>query len=64
MPCVACSEPEFYARFSPLFDRQFDVSLPGVGRVDIDKVMATVAAVVAAGIGLDTIITKLQGEED
>jgi hydrogenase small subunit len=62
-PCIGCSEPEFYERFSPLYDRQFDVTLPGIGKVDIDKVMATVAAIAAAGIGIDTIITKLKGEE-
>jgi len=63
-PCVGCSEPEFYERFSPLYERQFDITLPGIGKVDIDKVMATVAAIAAAGIGLDTIISKVKGEED
>jgi hydrogenase small subunit len=63
-PCVGCSEPEFYEKFSPLYDRQFDVTLPGIGKVDIDKVIATVAAIAAVGIGLDTIISKVKGEED
>jgi hydrogenase small subunit len=62
-PCIGCSEPEFYERFSPLYDRQFDITLPGIGKVDIDKVLATVAAIAAAGIGIDTIITKVKGEE-
>ncbi|MFA5628701.1 MAG: hydrogenase small subunit [Dehalococcoidales bacterium] len=62
-PCVGCSEPDFYERFSPLYDRQFDVTLPGVGKADIDTVFATVAAIAAAGIGIDTIITKLKGDE-
>jgi len=63
MPCIGCSEPEFYERFSPLYDRQFDITLPGIGKVDIDKVLATVAVIAAAGIGIDTIITKVKGEE-
>ena len=46
-----------------MFDRQFDITLPGIGKVDIDKVMATIAAIAAAGIGIDTIITKVKGEE-
>jgi len=59
-PCVACSEPEFYESFSPIYERKFDVELPGIGRVDIDKVMATVAGVVAAGVGADTVISQLK----
>jgi hydrogenase small subunit len=58
VPCVACSQPEFYEAFSPLYVRQFDVTLPGVGRVDIDKVMATVAGVAAASIGLHMLVGK------
>ena len=56
--CVGCSEPEFYDAFSPMFERQFDVDLPGIGRTDIDKVMATVAGVAAAGVGLDMIVSR------
>lgn len=66
-PCSACSEPEFYESFSPLYERQFDVELPGIGRVDIDKVMATVAGVTAAGVGADMLISRLtqrKGGED
>ena len=58
-PCVACSEPEFYESFSPLYERQFDVELPGIGRVEIDKVMATLAGVTAAGVGADIAISQL-----
>jgi len=57
-PCSACSEPEFYESFSPLYERQYDVDLPGIGRVEIDKVMATVAGVTAAGIGADMLISR------
>ncbi len=61
IPCVACSEPEFYESVSPLYVRQFDTELPGIGRVDIDKVMATIGGVVAAGVGLDMVISKATG---
>jgi hydrogenase small subunit len=50
-PCVGCSEPEFYQNYSPLYNRQFDLSLPILGRVDIDKIMAGIAAVAAGGAG-------------
>ncbi|MBL7209029.1 MAG: hydrogenase small subunit [Dehalococcoidia bacterium] len=58
-PCVGCSEPEFYETFSPLYERRSDVELPGIGRVDIDKVMATVAGVAAAGLGAYAIADRL-----
>ena len=56
--CVGCSEPEFYDAFSPMYEHQFEVNLPGIGRTDIDKVMATIAGVAAGGIGLDMIISR------
>lgn len=61
IPCVACSEPEFYETVSPLYERRFDVDLPGIGSVDIDKIMATVAGVTAAGVGMDMAVSKLTG---
>lgn len=60
-PCVGCSEPEFYESFSPMYERQFDVELPGIGRVDIDKVMAAVGGAVAAGVGLDMLASRATG---
>jgi hydrogenase small subunit len=60
-PCVACSEPEFYESVSPMYERQFDVELPGIGRVDIDKIMLTVGGAVAAGVGLDMAVSKATG---
>ena len=59
-PCVGCSEPEFYKNFSPLYKRQFDIELPGIGRVSIDKVMATIAGVTAAGVGIDMLISRMR----
>jgi hydrogenase small subunit len=61
VPCVACSEPEFYESVSPFFERQFDVELPGIGNVDIDKVMATIGGIAAAGVGLDMAVSKARG---
>ncbi len=57
-PCSACSEPEFYESFSPIYKRQFDVTLPGIGQVEIDKVMATVAAATAVGAGANILIDR------
>jgi hydrogenase small subunit len=61
IPCVACSEPEFYEAVSPMFERQFDVNLPGIGRTDIDKVMAAIAGITAAGVGTDMLVSRLAG---
>lgn len=63
-PCVACSEPEYYESFSPVYERQVDVELPGIGRVDIDKVMASVAGVTAAGIGANMVIDRFSGRNN
>jgi hydrogenase small subunit len=61
IPCVACSEPEFYESVSPMYQRQFDIEIPGIGRVDIDKVMGTIGGVVAAGVGLDMLVSRATG---
>ncbi len=61
VPCVGCSEPEFYESFSPLYERQFEVNLPGLGRVDIDKIMATVGGLTAAGAALDMTVSRMAG---
>jgi len=58
IPCVACSEPMFYESVSPLYEREFDVELPGIGRVDIDKVIGTIGGVVAAGVGIDMLVSQ------
>jgi len=59
-PCVGCSEPEFYETFSPIYERQFDLELPGVGRVDVDKVMTAVTGAAAIGAGSDMVISRLR----
>ncbi len=61
IPCVACSDPEFYESVSPLYVRRYDVELPGIGRVDLDKIMAAVGGAVAAGVGLDMAISRATG---
>jgi hydrogenase small subunit len=60
-PCVGCSEPEFYETFSPLYERQFDAVLPGIGRVDIDKILAAVGGFAAAAVAADMAISRLDG---
>lgn len=61
VPCVACSEPEFYESVSPMYERQFDVELPGIGNVDIDKLLATIGGVTAAGVGIDMLASRAAG---
>jgi len=59
-PCVACSEPEFYQTFSPLYNHRYEVGAPGIGRVDIDKIMVTLAGITAAGVGIDMLVSRMQ----
>ena len=63
-PCVACSEPEFYETFSPIYKRNFEVDMPVIGRIDIDKVLATIGAAVAAGVSLDMLISRTIGRRN
>jgi hypothetical protein len=44
-----------------MYERRFDVELPGIGQVDIDKVMGTIGGAVAAGVGLDMLVSKAAG---
>jgi len=62
-PCAACSEPEFYETFSPLYERRFDVELPGFGRTNIDKVVAGVAGITAGVAGVDILASKVFGNK-
>lgn len=59
-PCIGCSEPEFYKTFSPLYNHSYEVGLPGIGRVDIDKIMVTLAGITAAGVGIDMLVSRMQ----
>jgi hypothetical protein len=42
-----------------MYERQFDVELPFIGRVDIDKAMATIGGILAAGVGADMLASRL-----
>jgi len=44
-----------------MYERRFDVELPGIGRIDIDKVMLTIGGAVAAGVGLDMAVSRAVG---
>jgi hydrogenase small subunit len=61
VPCVACSEPEFYETFSPLYERRYEVNLPGLNRVDLDKILASVGGLAALGVGADLVASRLAG---
>ncbi|AVX20669.1 hydrogenase small subunit [Carboxydocella sporoproducens DSM 16521] len=52
-PCAGCSQPEFYHKFTPLYDKQeiIQKELPGIGATNVDtigKVIGGAAAVAAA----------------
>ena len=44
-----------------MYERQFDVEFPGIGRVDIDKIMATIGGAVALGVGIDLLVSRATG---
>ena len=49
-PCAGCTQPEFYDQFTPLYVKQENFPLPGVGGVSTGTVAKMVAG--ATGIGI------------
>jgi hypothetical protein len=44
-----------------MYERRYDVEFPGIGRVDLDRIMLTIGGAVAVGIGLDMAVSKVTG---
>ncbi|HVJ47807.1 hydrogenase small subunit [Desulfitobacterium sp.] len=60
-PCSGCSEKNFYQEFSPLYSKQENFKLPGIGQVNADTVGKTVGGAAAVGIGVHLIATAASG---
>lgn len=49
-PCIGCSEPGFWDRFAPYYERRPDIA-SGLAGVDVDTVGLAVAGATAVGLG-------------
>ena len=54
-PCMGCAEPDFWDKFTPLYERAPGVRLPGVGNVSADTIGAVLGIATAAGIGVHLV---------
>ncbi|MEO1784122.1 hydrogenase small subunit [Thermodesulfobium sp. 4217-1] len=62
-PCAGCSQPEFYAGFSPLYVKSNDVNLPGIGGVPSETVGTVAAAVTALGVAAHLVGRSVFGKK-
>lgn len=60
-PCSGCSEAGFYAQFSPLYAKQENFKLPGVGQVNADTIGVVVGGATAVGLGAHLVATVASG---
>lgn len=49
--CIGCTEPKFWDKYTPLYDRLPGVALPGVGNVSADTIGKVAGVAAAVGIG-------------
>jgi len=55
-PCMGCAEPDFWDKFTPLYERLPGVRLPGgLGNVSADTIGAALGIVTAAGLGVHLV---------
>jgi hydrogenase small subunit len=60
-PCSGCAESGFYADFSPLYAKQENFKLPGIGQINADTTGKVVAAAAVAGVGIHLGASALSG---
>ncbi len=53
--CIGCTEPDFWDKFTPLYDRLPGVAIPGIGNVSVDTIGKVAGAATAVGIGAHLI---------
>ncbi|MEM5817183.1 MAG: Ni,Fe-hydrogenase small subunit, partial [Desulfitobacterium hafniense] len=56
-----CSESGFYGQFSPLYAKQENFSLPGLGQIHADTVGKVVGGATVVGLGAHLIATVASG---
>jgi NiFe hydrogenase small subunit HydA len=59
--CIACTEPKFWDKFTPLYDRLPGVTLPGIGNISVDTIGKVAGAATAVGIGAHFIGQAVTG---
>ncbi len=59
--CIACTEPNFWDAYTPLYDRLPGVSIPGIGNVSVDTIGKIAGVATAAGIGAHFVGQALTG---
>lgn len=60
-PCSGCSEKGFYQAFSPLYAKQENFSLPGIGQINVDTVGPIIGGAAAVGLGIHLAASAATG---
>lgn len=60
-PCAGCSERDFYQGFSPLYSKQENFKLPGIGEINADTVGKTIGGAAAVGVGVHLVASAASG---
>ncbi len=66
-PCAGCTQPEFYAAFSPLYDKQEIFNIGPARSINLDSVGAALTGAAAAGAlahGLGRVIFEKKDSQD
>ncbi len=60
-PCSGCSEKSFYKEFSPLYAKQENFDIPGLGPINADTVGPVIGGAAAVGLGIHLVATVASG---
>ena len=60
-PCSGCSEKSFYQTFSPLYAKQENFNLPGIGQINVDTVGPIIGGAAAVGLGIHLAASAATG---
>ena len=60
-PCSGCTQPEFYAGFSPLYQRQEQFKLPGIGGVNTSTVGGVMVGATAVAMAGHAVLRAVRG---
>ncbi|KUO59473.1 MAG: Ni,Fe-hydrogenase small subunit [Gracilibacter sp. BRH_c7a] len=60
-PCSGCSEAGFFGQFSPLYAKQENFELPGIGQINAETAGKVVAAATVVGVGAHLTASLVKG---
>lgn len=63
-PCSGCTQPEFYAGFSPLYQRQEQFRLPGIGGVSTDTIGGVLVGSTAVALAGHAVLRGARGSKE